>query len=135
MCNFKGMLIKKALRPTYRTKIAKVYILEKGIWQFYRQSLNKIAQHPCIPVIQGETDLKLKVKKFVAKLFLPLPNASIMDIDNYIYTEFIKIYSSIIKHKIQNNILNALIKKCPESDKILYKILKLALKPFLSHFY
>ena len=133
--NYKGTLIKKALRQAYRTKVAEACASEKGMWQFSRWSRNKIARRPPIPAIEGETDPELKAHKFVAKFFPPLPNASTADMDNYTYSESIKTHSSITEHEIRNTILNAPAKKCPGSDGIPHEILKLALEPLLPHFH
>lgn len=69
--NYKGTLIKNALRQAYRTKVAEACASEKGMWQFSRWSRNKIARRAPIPAIEGETDPKLKAQKFMAKFFPP----------------------------------------------------------------
>ena len=133
--NYKGTLIKKALRQAYRTKVAEACASEKCMWQFSCWSRNKIARRPPIPAIEGKTDPKLKAQKFVAKFSRPLSNASTADMNNYTYPESIKTHSCITEHKIQNTILTAPAKKCPGSDGIPHEILKLALEPLLPHFH
>lgn len=92
--NYKGTLIKKALRQAYRTKVAEACASEKGMWQFSRWSRNKIARRAPIPAIEGETDPELKAQKFMANFFPPLPNVSTADMDNYTYPESIKTQQS-----------------------------------------
>lgn len=85
--NYKGTLIKKALRQAYRSKLAEACASEKGMRQFSRWSRNKTAHRPPIPAIEGETDPKQKAEKFAARFFPPLPTASTADMANYRYAE------------------------------------------------
>lgn len=99
--NYKGTLIKKALRQAYRSNVPEACTSEKSMWQFSRWSRNKTVHRPPIPAIEGETDPKQKAKKFAAKFFPLPPNASIKDMASYTYPESIKTHPCITEHEIQ----------------------------------
>lgn len=131
--NYKGTLIKRAMRQAYRKRVADACDSEKGMWQFSRWSQKKTVQRAPIPTIEGETEPKGKAQKFISIFFPPPPKASDQDIQNYTYPDRILTHHTITQYEICTTISNAPSRKTPGSDGRPNEILRVALEPLITH--
>ncbi len=68
-CNYKGMLIKKALRQAYRSKVAEACASEKGMCQFSRWSQNKTVHRLPFQQLKAKQTPSKKPKNLLQSFF------------------------------------------------------------------
>lgn len=122
--NYKGTIIKKAMRAAYRKAVTEACTNKKAMWKFSKWSRNRVGQQQAaMPEIERETDLKQKALRFKEAFFTEPPASTGEDLTDYAYKDPYETPEEISTHEIRGAIYELSSGRAPGLDNIPSEIL------------